>query len=254
MLRKIITIDEAKCNGCGECVPACAEGAIQIIDGKAKLVSEVYCDGLGACLGECPMGAITLEEREAEAFDENAVERRQAGRQQDARAHASQPEPVKTLFSGGCPGAAARTLVRQEAAPVAGAPAQSSSLGNWPVQLHLVPPNAPYLRGAKLLISADCVPFAFADFHRRLLDGRTLVVGCPKLDDVAAYREKLTALFRDNEIASAEVAYMEVPCCFALVHLVRAALEESGAKIPCSIVKVGIGGELIERSSLDAEA
>ena len=251
VVRKIITIDEDKCDGCGECVPACAEGAIQIIDGKAKLVSEVYCDGLGACLGECPMDAITMEEREAEAFDDEAVRQHLDAQKPAQPAKTPKPAPGPAPMLGGCPGSAARSLAREPAAspnpmPVAGAPA--STLANWPLQLHLVPVQAPYLQGAKLMIAADCVPFAFADFHRQMLDGRTLLIGCPKLDDIEAYRQKLVEMFRVNEIESLEVAYMEVPCCFGLVQLVQTALEESGKEIPLSLIKVGLRGDIMQRT------
>lgn len=259
LLRKIITIDEDKCDGCGECVPACPEGAIAIIDGKAKLVSEIYCDGLGACLGDCPQGAITMEEREAEAFDEEAVRRRIEDQKPSPVVASPQPGAAPVPPGGGCPGAAARAITREQPA---GRPYESpggappvSTLGNWPVQLHLVPVQAPYLRGARLLIAADCVPFAFADFHRRLLAGRTLLIACPKLDDVEAYRQKLGALFLENEIESVDVAYMEVPCCFGLVHVVRTALEEleeSGRNIPLNLIKVGIKGDVLEATPAPA--
>jgi ferredoxin len=240
--RKIVHIDEELCNGCGLCATACAEGAIEIVNGKARLISETYCDGLGACLGECPQGAITIEEREAAEFDLEAVEEHLA-RAGAAEAAASVP--------CGCPGTASQTLTR--AAP--GAPAtfeeagaQSCRLRNWPVQLHLIPPTAPYLRGARLLIASDCVPFAFADFHRRLLPGRVLLIGCPKLDDAPAYRDKLARILRDNDVASLEVAYMEVPCCFGMVHLVRQAIAASGKALPLGLTKVGIRGEVLEEA------
>jgi len=243
--RKIIKIDEEKCDGCGLCVPACAEGAIQIVDGKARLVSEVYCDGLGDCLGECPRGALTIEEREAEEFDEKAVEHHLAEQkaQQTAPSQKSDPLPC------GCPGSASQTLKpRQTAHSAAAGDAETtpSALGNWPVQLHLVPVVAPYFNEARLVIAADCVPFSFADFHRKFLAGRVLLVGCPKLDDAEAYREKLAQIFRQNDIRSVEAVYMEVPCCFGLVHLVKKALEESGREIPLSFTKVGIHGEILE--------
>jgi ferredoxin len=250
--REIIKIDEEKCDGCGLCVPACAEGAIQVIDGKAKLVSEVYCDGLGACLGECPQGALTIETREADTFDEEAVERYLQSKDAEKTNLRSQPESEARACSFTCPGAASQVLQRQGMAPsaagaeeVGGIPAQ---LGQWPVQLHLVPVNAPYFQDADLLIAADCVPFAFADFHRKFLKGRALVVGCPKLDDVEIYRRKLTEIFRQNDIRMVEVAHMEVPCCYGLVQLVRAALRESGKQIPLVLTKVGIRGEILERS------
>jgi len=245
MIRKIVLIDEAKCNGCGECATACAEGAIEIVDGKARLVSESYCDGLGACLGECPQAAITIEERAAEAFDEEAT--------QAHLAHAGAKVHVETLACG-CPGSAAQSLERGSAPFSEAGVSAPSQLGNWPVQLRLAPPTAPYLQGARLLVAADCVPFAFADFHRKLLAGRTVLVGCPKLDDAAFYREKLTQVFRENDIESVEIAHMEVPCCFGLVQLVRQAVEESGKDLPVTITKIGIRGEILETSAAAAAA
>jgi len=237
--RKIVNIDETKCNGCGRCVTACAEGAIEIVDGKARLVSETYCDGLGACLGECPQEAIIIEEREAEAFDAEAVEKHLGG------LHASAHAEPDTLACG-CPSTTSQILERSESAAVASVESIPSQLGNWPVQLRLAPPTASYLPGARLLISADCVPFAFADFHRTLLSGRVLLVGCPKLDDTAFYREKLAQILRENEVESVDVAYMEVPCCFGLVNLVRQAVELSGRRIPVAVTKVSIRGEIAE--------
>lgn len=252
--RKIVKIDEEKCDGCGECVTACAEGALQIIDGKARLVSEVYCDGLGVCLGECPQEAITVEEREAEEFDLEATNRHLAqssGKTASANAQASaEGDPPPT----GCPGAAPQVLRRGGAA--AGAPpgaertgrGEPSLLVNWPVQLRLVPVRAPYFDGSKLLIAADCAPFAFGDFHGQLLAGQTLVVGCPKLDDADLYRRKLAQIFLQNDIREVEVVYMEVPCCYGLVHLVQRALEDSEKEIPLALTKIGVKGDILERS------
>ncbi|MFP4249661.1 MAG: ATP-binding protein [Armatimonadota bacterium] len=220
-LRKIVHIDEEKCDGCGLCVPSCDEGAIQIIDGKAKLVSENLCDGLGDCLGECPQDAITIEEREAEEFDEQAVEEhlREIG------APAESP-----CSGGGCPGAAARGLGAPAAAqaPAPGAQ-QPSQLRNWPVQLTLVPVHAPWLDRADLLISADCVPYALGSFHSDLLAGKQVITACPKLDDVEPYLRKLTEIFETHDIKRVTVARMEVPCCGGLTALVQEALERSGS-------------------------
>jgi len=238
--RKIVKIDEEKCNGCGECVPACAEGAIQVIDGKARLVSDIYCDGLGACLGECPQGAISIEEREAPEFDEEA-----------ARAHLEREQRALGLSAcpaGGCPGAAVHVLDR--AAPwvssgeTTDGAAPSSRLGNWPLQLSLVPVRAPYFEGAEIVISADCVPFAYAGFHRRFLGGKVLIIGCPKLDDAGEYRRKLAEILRQNDIKSVEVVHMEVPCCFGLRHLVNLALADSGKDIPVKPIEIGIRGNV----------
>ena len=242
--RQIIHIDEELCNGCGLCVPSCAEGAIQIIDGKARLVSETFCDGLGACLGECPQGAITMEEREAATFDEVAVT------EHLARVRPAAEPPV---VHAGCPGAAARML-QPSAAPSARNGDAVSRLANWPVQLHLVPTQAPYFQGAKLLIAADCVPAALPDFHDRMLDGHILLIGCPKLDDTQTYQAKLARIFADNAIQSIESAYMEVPCCMGLVFLVKQALADSGMadSIPLTLTKVGIQGDVREPSPLES--
>lgn len=244
MLRKIVKIDEEKCNGCGQCVPSCAEGAIQIIDGKARLVSDVYCDGLGACLGECPQDAISIEEREAQAFDEGAANRHVAQQRTAKESVAARAEPVVHA----CPGTAARSLkptgfvsIDDSANQTEGTP---TALVNWPVQLALAPLKAPYFDGASLLIAGDCVPFALADFHPKLLAGNTLLMGCPKLDNGDLYRRKLGQIFAQNDIRAVTVAYMEVPCCFGLVHLVRQAIQDSGKDIPLTITKISIQGEI----------
>jgi ferredoxin len=232
-MRKIVRIDEEKCNGCGECATACAEGAIEIIGGKARLASEDYCDGLGACLGECPQGAITIEEREAPPFDEAA-----------ARKHLHAPEAEKPILSG-CPGSAARELRPRTAAP-AGASQSStpSELTHWPVQLKLVAPNAPYFKEAHLLLAADCVPFAMADFHPRFLRGKTVVVGCPKLDNSSFYVEKLAEIIKHSSLKSLTVVHMEVPCCFGLSHIAEEAMSAAGRKVPLRDVTIGIQGEV----------
>lgn len=232
--RKIIEIDQDKCNGCGQCIPACDEGALDIINGTAQLVDDKYCDGLGACLGECPQDAIHMVERDAAEYDEEAVQERQkANSSTDA-----EPAP-----SGGCPGAAAMDFSRdEEEDSVSSDEAGESALRQWPVQLHLVPVNAPYLEDADILLAADCVPFAMANFHDALLSGHRLLIGCPKLDDGDAYREKLTAILENNSVRSLTVAHMEVPCCYGLIALAREALEESGAEVELETVDIDIKG------------
>lgn len=252
--RKVIRIDEEKCDGCGQCATACAEGAIQIIGGKARLVSETYCDGLGACLGECPQGAITLEERQAEDFDPAAVEAHLARKQGAEKTRLSTQGPGPVPHFAGCPGSASRSIERPAHISSASGPespaAQTPQLSNWPVQLHLVPVQASFYDGADLLVAADCAPFAFADFHGRFIAGKKLIIGCPKLDDVSAYAEKLRRIFSLNDIRSVEVVFMEVPCCFGLVRLVQEALAQSGKEIPLSLVKIGIRGDSHQCPSL----
>jgi len=233
LLRKIVKIDEEKCNGCGVCVPACVEGAIQIIDGKAKLVSEQYCDGLGACLGECPQGAITIEEREAEEFDESAVER---------HSHSEKHAQVTDALPCGCPSATVAQFERQTASGTAEVRIESK-LGHWPVQLMLVPPAAPFLKGADLLLAADCVPFAYAGFHQDFLADHALVVACPKLDDFEAHLDKLTQILRQSEPKSLTVLHMEVPCCFGLVHMAKQAISASGKDISFREITIGVKGD-----------
>jgi len=264
--RKIIRIDLDRCNGCGECLPHCPEGALRIIDGKARLVSDLFCDGLGACVGRCPRGALAVEERPAEPYDERkAMENilpqgphtirahlehlREHGAEAELRTAlavlaergiAPPPDPLP----GACPGRRARSLPEaDDPAPGPGTSAPSSRLRNWPVQLALVPPSAPYLRGADLLLAADCAPFAYAGFHEEFLKGRILLVGCPKLDDAAFYAEKLTALFRTNRPRSVMCVHMEVPCCFGLVQIARNAIKASGLEIPFHEVTLGVRGE-----------
>ncbi len=225
--REIIRIDKEKCNGCGQCVTACAEGAIAIIDGKAELVSEVYCDGLGACLGHCPMDAITIERREAPAFDEEAV-RKHLERQ---KAAVSPPQ--------GCPG---MKMMQRTPLPADAAGPAPSQLGQWPVQLQLVSPTASYFAGSDLLIAADCVAFAMGDFHNTLLKGRSLAIACPKLDETDGYVEKLARIISLNELHSLTVARMEVPCCSGLVRLVSAAREMSGIRIDLKEIVLSLDG------------
>ncbi|MDP2931942.1 MAG: 4Fe-4S binding protein [Chloroflexota bacterium] len=229
-VRKIVKIDEDKCDGCGECVTACVEGALRIIDGKARLVSETYCDGLGVCLGECPQGAITVEERVAEEFDEAA-----------AKQHEAQ---VKHTIPCGCPGTAMRQFEAVETESTVEQTVQPSRLGHWPVQLTLVPPSAPFLKDADLLLTADCVPFAYAGFHREFLKNHALLVACPKLDDFAAHLEKLTNILRQSAVKSLTVVHMEVPCCSGLVYMARQALQSSGKNIPFKDITIGVKGNV----------
>lgn len=246
MIRKIVEIDQEKCNGCGICVPACAEGAIRIENGKAVLAADNLCDGLGACLGECPLDAIRIIERNADEFDEAAVEAHLGQAGHESRHAGHQPVPLAVSGHGGCPGSRAMVIDRPAAESGRDVPRQESRLRQWPVQLHLVPTSAPYFRNADLLIAADCVPFAYADFHREFLDGRAVVVGCPKLDDNRFYTEKLTELIRANDLTSITVVRMEVPCCGGIVMAARQALAASGKDIPLREVTVGINGELKE--------
>lgn len=252
--RKMIRIDEDKCDGCGLCIPACPEGALQIIDGKARLVKENFCDGLGACLGDCPRGALTVEEREVEEYDEEGViahikekspellEKHQA----HLRAHADElPQHHSHAGISSCP--SARMLEWDKKGEAAtGREKVSSELSQWPIQLHLVPPHAPYFRNADLMLVADCVPFAYGDFHRGFLRGKAVAIGCPKLDDLNAYIDKVAEILRVADVKSLKVVHMEVPCCHGLVHIAREALKKAGKDIPLELVKVGIKGEVME--------
>lgn len=226
MIRRIIHIDEEKCNGCGKCVHACHEGAIDLVNGKARLMREHYCDGLGDCLPSCPTGAITFEERGAPAYDEAAVKAAQA---------------AKPAAHTGCPGSRIRQMAAK--APAAAGEPVSGQLTNWPVQIKLAPTAGPTFAGRDLLIAADCTAYTYGDFHRRFLSGRTLLIGCPKLDMVD-YSEKLTAIFRGNDIRSVTLLRMEVPCCGGLEHAVKTALAASGKDIPLTVQVVNIDGTL----------
>jgi NAD-dependent dihydropyrimidine dehydrogenase PreA subunit len=276
MKRKIIKIDEEKCNGCGKCVPDCPEGALQIIDGKARLVGELLCDGLGACIGNCPEGAITIEEREAEEYDERkAMKNIVAKGPAMIKAHLkhlkdhSQDEYLKIAkdflqekkitvpeledaghtgpHGGACPGSMMMSFggTTSPAHQTAG-PAPSSELRQWPVQLQLLNPSAPYFKNVDLVIAADCVPFAYADFHRRFLKDKVLIIFCPKLDTtLEEYVEKLTAIFKNNDIKSVTILHMEVPCCFGTVSLVEEALKKSGKNILVKDYTISLRGEII---------
>ena len=236
MVRRVIQIDEEKCNGCGICAEACHEGAIGIVDGKAKLLRDDYCDGLGDCLPNCPVGAISFIEREAAAYDEAAVQENKKKKMQ-----AMGQAPV-----GGWPGSRMRQLERKPAEENqnAGSPV-SSQLRQWPVQIKLAPVNAPYFDGAKLLIAADCTAYAYGSFHQDFIRGKVTLIGCPKLDDVD-YSEKLTEIIRNNDIKSVTVVRMEVPCCGGLEHAAVTALKNSGKFIPWNVVTISIDGKILD--------
>lgn len=278
MKRQIISIDEHLCNGCGNCIPGCPEGALQLIDGKARLVSDLFCDGLGACLGECPLGAITVIEREAEPYSERTVMEnivrqgpgtirahlahlrdhnetgylneaiavlREKGIQLPAEFEGTDAKHFQPSLHSGCPGSQARSVSRTPAASVAPTTEIPSELTQWPIQLHLINPRNPYFADADLVIAADCVAFSHGDFHRRFLKGKKLVIFCPKLDDgIDGYVEKLTELFAAQNIRSIGVLHMEVPCCFGTVRIVEEALRASGRAIPVTEYTIGISGDI----------
>jgi Fe-S-cluster-containing hydrogenase component 2 len=241
VMRKIIEIDDELCDGCGQCVPSCAEGAIEMIDGKARLVAEKYCDGLGACMGECPTGALRIVEREAEDFDEEAVE-------QYLSEKPSEPEPVS--MACGCPSSQIQTFIPEapsgEFAATEPQAGTGSALTHWPVQINLIPAKAPFLKGADLLIAADCVPVASPNFHRDFVKGKVVMVGCPKFDDVAEYINKFTDIFKIAGIRTITVVVMEVPCCSGLPMVVKRALEASGKEIPMEEVVISTRGEILK--------
>jgi ferredoxin len=273
MKRKIVKIDEDKCNGCGLCIPNCHEGALQMIDNKARLISDLFCDGLGNCLGHCPKGAITIEEREAEPYDEkktmedNIVPKGKntiIAHVKHLKEHGAteyyneaieylkekgidvpeltEENKMKDDIPCGCPGTAMREVNNESNA--SSNSEQTSALRQWPVQLNLLPPQAPFFDNSHLLVAADCVPFANPNFHSKLLNGKSLVIGCPKLDDIGAYQEKLTDIFKNNKIKSVTVAIMEVPCCSGLYSAVQAAVEASGKEIPIIKEVIGVNGEI----------
>ncbi len=242
--RKIIRIDDELCDGCGVCVPSCAEGAIEVVDGKARVVAEKYCDGLGACLRECPRGALTVEEREAEEFDEKAVEEHLSAREKE--------KPAQGIpMAHGCPSAKLQTFAAKplgEEVPTL----QASALSHWPVQIRLVPPTAPFLKGANLLVAADCAPVAYPNFHRDFLKGKAVMVGCPKFDDVQGYVDKFTDIFRSANIKSVTVLDMEVPCCSALPKIVKRGMELAGKSVPMEEVVISARGEILKREEAAA--
>lgn len=229
MIRKIIKIDEEKCNGCGACATACHEGAIEMVNGKAKLMRENYCDGLGDCLPACPTSAISFEEREAPAYDEEAVKRAKMQKQ-------SAPLPC------GCPGTQSKTITRQPAPETP--QVVNSQLSQWPVQIKLVPVNAPYFDGANLLIAADCTAYAYANFHNEFIRGRITLIGCPKLDE-GDYADKLTEILSLNDIKSITILRMEVPCCGGIENAAKRAIEASGKRIPWNVVTIATDGRIL---------
>lgn len=276
--RKIIKIDEDKCNGCGNCIPNCPEGALQIIDDKARVISDLFCDGLGACIGHCPLGAITIEEREAVPYDEKKVMENivKAG-SNTVKAHLKhlkdhgeeeylkqavevlkkkkievpELEEEEERLPCGCPGTKVMDFRAEEGQcceTEAGGAKTPTQLRQWPVQITLVPPNAPYLKNSDLLIAADCVPFAYPDFHRDLLKGKTLLVGCPKLDDIEAYAQKISHIVKANNLKSVTYAHMEVPCCYGLVEVIKDAIKGAGRKIPFKNITISLKGEILEES------
>ena len=254
MLRKIIRIDEEKCNGCGLCVVDCAEGALKILDGKARVVSESFCDGLGACIGACPQGALTIVEREAAAFDEEAVLKHVKGhkRHEAERREASPPEPLPC----GCPSSLSRKLEPlrsagpKEASTLPEPCAQASSqLGHWPIQLRLLPPGGALYENADLLLFADCTAAAHPNFHQRFVAGKTLIMTCPKLDDAEASVSKLSVIL-SQPIRSLTLVIMEVPCCSGLVRMTEAALSRAGKHLSFEIVKLGVNGEELNRVAM----
>jgi len=259
--RKLITVNEELCNGCGNCVTGCAEGALAIIDGKAKLVNEVFCDGLGACLGECPTGALKVVEVEVEDFDPEAVTRHLKAQGRDVPGH--MPDPASLRLGqggsapkphGGCPGSRVMSMDRH--APQTGAsPCQQanvprqqsagvSNLTHWPIQLRLVPPTAPFLQNASLLLTADCVPPSFPDFNERFLAGRVLLLGCPKFDDAAAYVQKLADILTSNAIKDITVVQMEVPCCNGMTAIAQRAVAAAGKNVPLETIVITRDGRI----------
>jgi len=242
--RKIIQIDDERCDGCGNCVISCAEGALKVIDGKARVISDNLCDGLGACIGECPQDALHIIEREAEEFDEEAVEKhleaQEAGAEDKGTMPCGCPSTQIQSFApaGNCQSA---NVPRAQAAGSA-----QSALGHWPVQIRLIPPNAPFLKGADLLVVADCVPVAFPTLHQDFLDGKAVMVGCPKFDDVQDYIDRFAEIFKNAGIKSVTTVVMDVPCCSGLPTIVKKGMEKAGVQVPAKQVTIGTRGEILE--------
>jgi ferredoxin len=255
MKRKIVTINEELCNGCGNCVTACSEGALEIVDGKARLVKEDFCDGFGDCISECPTGALVIEERESRPFDEEATKEyllRTRGkeavlRMEEAQMRHSEREHI--ALACGCPGSLAQTLKTRETHAPFTYQKMESQLRNWPLQIALLPFSAPYYDGRDLLVSADCCAYAYGSFHSDFIKGHTVALGCPKLDDTEPYLEKLTAILSENNVKSLTVTYMEVPCCMGLVRVVEEAIRQSGKNIPLRKIKISLNGEILSGKS-----
>lgn len=238
VLRNIVKIDEDKCTGCGKCVTACAEGAIKLINGKAKLVSETYCDGLGACLGHCPEGAITVEKRECSKFDAQAVKQ-----------HLTDEKKAPAGKKFVCPGMMAKQFNTNKSA----AGDTSSQLTHWPIQLGLVSAEAAFLKNADLLITADCVPFAMGDFHSKLLKGHSIVIACPKLDENDSYVDKLSRIFKAGSLKSLTIVHMEVPCCFGLRRIVQQAISNSGKPLSFEDITIGLDGSVKKKEFIKTD-
>ena len=255
-VREIVQIDEDKCTGCGLCVPNCAEGAIKIVDGKARLVADNLCDGLGACIGHCPEGAITIIKRNAEDFSEEAVTEHEhhVEEEKKARARKAHEEHLRAHMAGGCPGARVMDLEDKPAAPKASGARErtQSALSHWPVQIRLIPPQAPFLQNADLLVVADCVPVAYPDLHREFLPGKAVMIGCPKFDDAEAYVEKFKEIFRTANIKSVTVLDMEVPCCSALPVIVKKGMQQAQKTIPMEVVTISAQGRILKQQNMAA--
>jgi len=262
--REIIKIDEDLCNGCGKCIPNCPEGALQLIDGKARLVSDLYCDGLGACIGECPEGAISIEKREAQPYDEKKVmeniikqgdnvikahiKHLKEHGEEELLSQALELLEEKGIDSQGFVGEESKKECKEPVEEISGNQTHSR-LSTWPIQIHLVPPNAPYLKGADLVVAADCTAFSYAGFHDRFLKDKVPLIGCPKFDDAQLYVDKFVQIFGQNDINSVEVVFMEVPCCFGLNAIVGEALKKAGKEdLPFIKTKIGIKGDILATS------
>jgi ferredoxin len=243
VLRKIIEIDEERCDGCGQCVPGCAEGALQVIDGKAKVMADKYCDGLGACIGECPNGALTIVEREADEFDEAAVETYLSQKEEA-------PAQKEGVMACGCPSTQIQAFAPsacQDANRPAALEGSASELTHWPVQSRLVPPHAPFLKNADLLVTADCTALAFSDIHRRFIKGKTVLMGCPKFDDVQDYIKRFAEIFQTANIKSVTALIMEVPCCSGLPFILKKGMEKAGKNIPLETVVISTRGSIVKQ-------